>query len=500
MKRINALTIFCLALMQFYACSDYSKIGDVELEERDVELAVPLINTKLTVNDLINNTDGDSNVALNIDEDGRITLVYSGDVLQKQKEEIFQAIPLAIFPITDTATVHDVPFSNDQRVDKALFGNTNYGLSMSTNVGEEVTVTFSIPECKKDGQSYSKEFVIPEGTSDFISDKISLKGWTLESADQEITLKYDARLPDGTRIELNQMVMAIDAIIFDYVEGYFGYDIFDINGDFITIGLLDTWVSGGLSFESPKVEIYVENAFGFPVRSKFNTMTVTTVTGETFDVQSNIIDENIDFDYPDLTEVGEVKSTSFQFDNTNSNLVELFEEKVTRVSYDIDAEINPDMDTSIIEFLDSSGYFLISVDVELPLNGTVNDLKLQDTLDLDLSEFDEVTSSEFKSILANDFPAEIALQAYFLDDQNTTIDSLFDNRLILPSASTDANGKSLGGEEQTEFTTFDESRFNEIKKTKRVLMQVKINTPSPTWIYSDYGILFKVGAKMKTSI
>ena len=117
-------------------------------------------------------------------------------------------------------------------------------------------------------------------------------------------------------------------VIFDYIEGYFGSEVFDIQGDFIAIGVLDNWVSGGLSFVDPKVRVFVENAFGFPVRSIFNKMQVVTTTGEMLDMESEIIDNNVDFAYPKLDEVGQIKITEFAFDKDNSNIVDLFKEKV----------------------------------------------------------------------------------------------------------------------------------------------------------------------------
>ena len=66
---------------------------------------------------------------------------------------------------------------------------------------------------------------------------------------------------------------------------------------------------------------------------------------------SDIIDNNVDFNYPALDEIGEVKTTEFSFHRDNSNIVDLFKEKVKRVTYDIDAGANPDMDESITGFV-----------------------------------------------------------------------------------------------------------------------------------------------------
>jgi hypothetical protein len=339
----------------------------------------------------------------------------------------------------------------------------------------------------------------------FTSQLFSVQGWTLMSEENIITINYDARLSDGTRQIFKEAKLAFDLIVFDYVEGYFGSEVFDIKGDFIAIGVLDNWVSGGLSFVDPKVKVFVENAFGFPVRSIFKNMQVVTTTGEVLDMESDIIDNNVDFAYPSLNEPGVVKITEFSFDKDNSNIVELFKEKVRRVTYDIDAGANPDMDETITGFVNKDSYFLVSVDVELPLEGTVNNLILQDTLDLDLTDLEDVTSAQFKSVIANDFPADITLQSYFYDDNDVLIDSLFKERLLLPAAEINpSTGKAKTGEEVVTFEDFVAGRFDQLKNGKKVLMNIKINTAQassePLWIYNDYSIRFKLGAKLITKL
>lgn len=509
MRKIKVLTIFtCFALFTaFQSCSDFSSLNSVERAEEEIELAVPLINTEFIISDFTG-AEGPENVSVKIDEQDRVTLVYNGDVVRQDKSAVFPAVPFFGFPLLDTVFTVPVPFASDQRVDRAIFGNSNMNVSFESQFDEDVDVTVTIPQLSKDGEIFSFNTTVPyEGSLpvEFTSELVSLKGWTLMSSDNIITINYDARLADGSRQKFTTAAMRFDVVVFDYVEGYFGSEIFDINGDFIAIGVLDNWRSGGLSFEDPKVNVFVENAFGFPVRSIFNSMQVVTTTGEVLDMESDIIDNNVDFAYPNLNEQGEVKITEFSFRKENSNIVDLFKEKVRRVTYDIDAGANPDMDETITGFVNEESYFLVSVDVELPLEGTVNNLVLQDTIDLDLQELEEVTGAEFKTVIANDFPADITLQGYFYDDNEVLLDSLFKERLLLPAAQVDGStGRTLPPEEVITFEDFEEARFDNLKNGKKVLVNVKINTEQassgPLWIYNDYGIQFKVGAKLKTKL
>ena len=131
---------------------------------------------------------------------------------------------------------------------------------------------------------------------------------------------------------------------------------------------------------------------------------------------------------------------------------------------------------------------------------------LQDTIDVDLEidDLDNANSAEFKNVITNDFPADITIQGYFYTSNGTLLDSLFGERLLMPGATVDANNISIGGEEVVVFEDFDSDRLQTIKKTKKMLLNVKINTgqvsQDPLWILNGYGIEFKVGAKIKTTL
>ena len=507
-KKDKYLIVWVLSIVLWYGCSDITGVNSLEVEDQAVELAVPLINTTFSIDDLISDDPDDmSNVAIKIDDEDRVTLVYQGDVVRQDVNAVFPAVPSFPFPLLDTVYDVPVPFDEDQRVDRAIFGDTKIVFGFNVNVEQDVTVNVSIPQLTKDGDIFKVDVSIPfEGESpiEFLSDSISLKGWTLVDDDKKIRVTYKAITESGERIKFPQAAILFNNITFDYVEGYFGSEVFDINGDFIPIGVLDTWRSGGLAFEDPKVNILVENTFGFPVRSIFNTMQVITTTGEALDMESAIIDNNVDFAYPLLSEVGEQKITEFSFTKDNSNIVELFKERVQRVTYDIDAGANPDMDISIIGFINDDSYFLVSVDVELPLQGSINNLVLQDTIDLDFGDIPEADSVEFKNIFTNDFPANISAQSYFYDDENNLIDSLFTERLEIEAANVDpSTGETLSAAESVQYETFSGDRLQRLESSTKLLLNVKINTQQvdgdPLWIYNGYGIGLRVGAKVKAT-
>ena len=104
-------------------CSQVSDINSLDREEQELEIAIPLINTEFSVSDLISD-DTENNVALSIDVQDQVTIVYKGDVVRQGLSAIFAPIEVVPAPLLDSINDIPVPFASDQRVDRAIFGNT----------------------------------------------------------------------------------------------------------------------------------------------------------------------------------------------------------------------------------------------------------------------------------------------------------------------------------------------------------------------------------------
>ena len=168
---------------------------------------------------------------------------------------------------------------------------------------------------------------------------------------------YEAYRPNGERIKLNYAAMIFDLLKFTYLDGYFGNHTFDIKGDIIDINLFEKWVSGGIEIENPIISLNVDNAFGFPVRSKVNELTLKTIDGTLYQLQSEYINKGIDFAFPTINQVGETKNTLFNFNSSNSNIEQLFKDKIVQVIYDFDALANPDGDIGVKNFYTNQAFF-----------------------------------------------------------------------------------------------------------------------------------------------
>ena len=217
-------------------------------------------------------------------------------------------------------------------------------------------------------------------------------------------------------------------------------------------------------------------------------------------MSSPFIGTDIDFPYLNFDEQGQTKNSFFYLDKNNSNIGTLFNEKTSLITYDIDAFVNPDRDTSLRGFIDFDAFFKVFVAAEVPLFGYVQDLVLSDTLDFDIKNMDDIQSGQLKIITANDFPAEILLQASFLKEESGQVDVLFDNGgLLLPAATLRSDGRTDKGKENIRTLNLPKEKLDKIKGSKKILITGKLNSVNSQngqslWLYDDYNITLKVGA------
>jgi hypothetical protein len=492
------LSIFIVLPLLFAACLNEESY---EFAEIDGTYSIPLIDTEIKMVDITSSSSNEIDIVS--DENDRLTVLYNGDVISQTVLQIFP--PLFWFndiPLTEIAGPVDIPFEVDYNLKKAIFKDSQIAFKFTSIFPEDIIVTAKLTEVfDEDGNQLTQELFIPGNggePSSVVGDTLELEGYTFITDTNELLYEYDARKPNGEQVQLDYAAMYLAQLNFSYVEGFFGTRVFDIIGDAITVGAFDNWLSGGLIFEDPKVTFQVQNSFGFPVRSFIEHITVKTITGSEFILDGPNIQEGVLFNYPTFDEIGEIKNTDFDYDRTNSNIGEIFNEKAASVIYDVDAIINSPLDDQIIGFLTDSSFYKVQVALEMPMFVTFNDLKLTDTFDLDLTEYESFNSGELKIINQNLFPFNIDLEVKFLDDQDNEVAALFDGDLNIVSGTLQNDGSVIPSDIQTEIIPMGETKFTNFKKAKKVaIISTFSNNPlfenDPFWILGNYGLNMKMG-------
>ena len=239
---IAALFIVCI----FISCFDKEKDLSFDIEGPAYQLAVPLINSKISIGRLIEKSEG--NTSLLVSPDGKVTVSYNGEVIRRTATALFPPFP-GIFdnPIPDTLFNLILPLPsqfNTFIIDRAVFRNTKIYFELEHDLPEDVQVRMQILNLKKNNVVFEQKYTLKHNGSLPVrlnTPETSIDGWEMQSSTNSIVFKYDAVRPNGEKIILKKVNLKFDVITFSYIEGYLGYHIFKLDKDKINIGLFNQW-------------------------------------------------------------------------------------------------------------------------------------------------------------------------------------------------------------------------------------------------------------------
>jgi hypothetical protein len=491
--------ILLLSLLLFSCNKDLDNL-DVQ---SDAEFAFPLFYGKLDLEDIIQRTADSS--SLKIDENGNMTFIYSGDIVSRTSKEIYSQIPPIPALLTDTIISVPIKFNNNIKLRKAKLISGNLSFLFKSYHAQDVTLTITIPELRKNGKSYSlKRFVnytgtVPVNETLLIND---IAGWTIDTPKDTLNVRYEAIKADGVRDTLSEFGMLATNLQFSYVEGFFGYEVFPIDRDTIELEIYKNLLGGEVNFEDPKVTVTVRSSFGFPTRSQVEVAQFRGKNGQLFDLESPFITTGFDFNYPDLNNVGATVITPFKFIKSNSNIGEIINANPVYLDYKINAIANPESNSDIIGFMTDSSFFVVNVAVELPMIGKAKNFSISDGFEVDFGKLDDFKDPVFKLITESTMPVDLDLQLYFNGSDGTTLDSLFTGiKPVVKAAPIDISGNSIGKSKFEQFIPISTDQLSRIKFAKKVFVSGTISTSNkgviPVTIKANQGIDVKMGVVTK---
>lgn len=476
-----------------------------ELDNWEPDLALALINTRASVQDVLDNFE--TGGFIRVDPDGFLTLVYQGTVISVDGAEV-NNIPDFSFPVPDSFFVASYNFESGDFVDRLIAKSGTVNYAASSNQAEDIEVTLQFPSATTaNGLVFQTTFLLDHQGSTPVnaSGSLNLAGVTFDfNSNNEFPVRYVARrLSDGQRVTLQSFNLDFQNLAYSFISGYLGNFSFDLPQDSIVLDLFSNWQQGSLFFEEPQVDVIVNNSFGVPIRATFDTLSVNTYQNGIVDLNYAPLNNGLDFNYPSINEIGEEKQTVLSINHTTSNLPSIISSIPFEIYYDFEAAINPDNDNSITGHITDSSRFSIDVNVEFPLHGRANGFAIEDEFNLDWSIYEEFEYVNFKLITDNGFPAEARIQLYFLDGSGNILDSLLadPSQALLEPAPVDGNGRVTESQEQTIISDFPADRYARMRdQAQRIRLIAKFQTENngdpnqSIRLYSDYELGLKLGA------
>ncbi len=518
------LTCFCLLLAITWGCKK-SDLDSAQLAEHTAEFAFPLFNTNISVSDLVDNILQDSTVGdtIIVNPDNTILLSYSGDVTESKAKNIFKFfINQIILPVDSSYFQIEVKTPDGISLSKADLSGGKMQFYIYNSKSEPIDIKLYIPQLSLNGNVYSYQFEDLAPGAYATIPEIDLAGWKILTVGNVVSIQYEAFLPNGEKVlrlpqlpgGLPAVGGSMSALEFAYLEGTWVKTEYALNTDTIKIDINQTNLTGNVQVKNPKVTIKVINSFGFPTRGLIKYLRFKGKNGELFELKSPLIEQGtdvgIDFAFPLLSagEVGQSKETVFYFDDSNSNIEEIFNAEPVEMIYQVNGLANAENDVNFVGFITGESSVRLNVKVELLLEGSLRDFGADQTLALDFGDLADTTlfeEAEFKLVTENTMGLTANLQVYFRDEAGNNLDSLFfggAKDVIVAAAIDPATGNTIAPQRTETFIPFNASRFENLrKKAKAAYLKTAFTTAQngtvPVKISANQGTVVKMGMRAK---
>lgn len=488
MKSFTSFFAGICLLLVFTSCTNsIEDLSRVDATRYNSAYAVPLIDSEVTLNELIGDVSED--ISLTVDPDGLLRFRYSGEVPAIGSDVIFarlQTIAQGVFvPITRSRQAAPFGGGADIDIDEARIKGGLLNYSLPNRYDRPVTVTLSIPDARLNGVPFSASEDLPAysgsgipPTFQNLDTPIDLAGYILTIPNDSLYFEYS--IVDASGIDLGpseQTIVSFTNLRFSYVEGYLGQDLYPGLRDTVAVDFFDSYLEGDISFEDPTITMTLTNTFGVPTLAQISVLNVVDIEGNVTPITGTAVEEGFYFNFP--TTPGDTAVTIFVFNDSNSNISEVLSVRPVALDYEVDALINPDADTDIIGFLTDSASYSAKVDVELPLYGQASGFVVHDTIPIDLMDrFGEVVGVDFRLTTRNGIPLSVGLEGTFLDENDNALADLTDGRLqLLEAAPIDNDGNVISeGEFLINDITLEGDRLNAIRSANRLILTMNFST------------------------
>lgn len=536
-QNVNAFLLAgCASFTLFFqSCvKDNFEFQKMALTTYEPSMALPLVYSSITINDLLNATDGDDSLLI-VNADNSITLVYGGrllslgatDVVSLPDQNIMSQVAM---DNNDTITLFgvgsvtlnagdtiDFNTNGTANIDSLFIKSGQLSFNINSFYHHSGNIKVTVPAAKKNGQALS--FTSPisySGTVPVVINKnIDLSGYVFDMTlngtsnnqfkiDFEITIINSGNpIYPGDNISFSTN---INSLQFDKVFGYIGQTMLSPDVDTVDISLFEAATGvGNISFADPKVKITFINSYGLPIEASFNKLDAFSYNSGSTSLTGSGIPNPLPIYSPTVAEIGKSKTGSFTLDKNNSNIATVLNKMPTHFIYQINSKANP-AGPGTINFLTDSSKFIVDFDLEIPLHGTIKGFEILDTLEMKIPEIEQLESLSLRAYFQNGFPVDAGIQIIFADSVYNHLDTLVKPyTVIMPGASVSPiTGKVTSATTKTNDFTYDKARIEKLYKMKYVIIRGNLSTSSNGAVdvkfYSDYRLDVKLGILAKAKI
>ena len=500
--KTNHLVIFLILILS--GCR--TDFNELEYDEWAPIIALPVVNSTINYNDVFTELNHPEELLLL--DDGIIALNFKGELLSFSPSELIQiadiseesmvqldgiaavVLDLNSEPIT-FPVLENIPLdfgSSSITIDEVKFSSGTFTVSLTRFQDEFISSSIEISglvDSKNQPVIIDFQGNETEGMAETVT--IDLTNYKLQPSfspayQNQISIAGNLNVENNTnhKAQAGDLVSLSYELInpgFAHVIGDFGNLNLNSDQDTVFLDLFQDVQGGSFQLEESIVSFKIENSFGIPalidvgevVSENLNTGVVTPLLLENIELEGQ----------SSLTSASE--NLTITYDDSNSNVSNLFSSAPVNVIVDISTESNPagSPPPSDLNFITDSSALKLEVDVILPLQGSLNDVIVVDTLasEFFLENNEDLDSLELRIETVNGFPLECGVQIIFLDSLNTVIDSLFhQERLVISSANTDLEGNVVNSSIAENFIVFKDESVFLLNDTRKIVIRARVNS------------------------
>ena len=274
----------------------------------------------------------------------------------------------------------------------------------------------------------------------------------------------------------------------------------------LNIGDILDHVTGEYRFLNPSIKFNYTNSFPDPIKISLN----VTGTGKGKTVALNLAPFTLS--KPTLPVQQEI-SASYVIDKNNSNLQDVISLPPETVNYSGSAVITSTVkDSQADNYALSSNHLTGSLEIDVPMDLTLNNLQITDTIDnfiKDNNNNDPLNPESFQLLrinitAKNGFPLGVGLKMSLYNSSTNSVKSTIDATGLLNPAPVDSNGKANGVGETSTSIEFTKDFLSNVNKADKIIFRFTLNATGNVTqeikIYSDYRINFHAALVVKPDI
>lgn len=498
MNRIVKLFLVLGLFGLLYSCvkEDDLNFDDLSLSNWTPDIAAPLVNSSFSFDDITGWEVADE---LMVDASGRITIVSSSSLYDRQAEEFLaiqdqstvagvqltpalvlalQSAPFVSVPLTQTL---GFTTTNNCRIDSVLLKGGNLTINSVNNSSIAGRVVVFINQLRKNGRPFVDTLLVGANGNDNVS--VDLTGYQLGLSQSgslnQLEIAYGMTFFAGSQPPQAGTGLSVtagfSALQFQIAYGYFGNLQFDIPLDSAELDLFSNSASDSFYFADPVMKLSVANSVGANFRLSGIQLRPIGQQGQVIPFSTSVQS----FDISAAALPGQTSSDTLIFNNANCNgtFSTALEQQPRYIEYagTVTANIPPQ---SSANFITDNSRFQANLRVELPLDGWSQRFTVRDTADFTIDNLDQVDSLVFRINATNGFPFDAYTQVYFVNAGFQVLDSLLMDPadLVIAAAGIDANGYAVAPTQKVHDEPLDQNRIDRILSCEKLIVVSVLRT------------------------